>query len=329
GQAEGALPVVVVFPGYRWGKNRRARMYRPMAQTLCATGRFVVLPRVGAAGGTPGAAPPDDALADFHAAVQWVLGNAANFGGDPRRIHVLGYGAGAHLAMLYTLAVPLRTWYQQADRISPSARLLSTPQADQRLRTWLARIRGARPLAGLLLVSGVFDLAAQRKYEVSRSIQYVSATARTFGTPAPGNSDDAWSPAAIVRALRRRSAYIPAELFAQSVLLIHGQRDSTFVLAQSQRMFRELCDVDVPRVDMKIYANLRRVDPAIALLAPRSPLAVSLLADIGASLDGEPGRRDQQQQPAAETGTGGEAVGDADTGYFGSRRRVAVHEAAN
>ncbi|KAJ1723017.1 hypothetical protein LPJ53_002635 [Coemansia erecta] len=299
------LPVVVVFPGYRWSKTKRARMYRPMAQTLCAAGRFVVLPRVGGKD-----AQVDDALCDFHAAVQWVFANAVNFGADPRRVHLLGYGAGAHLCMLYSLVVPLKTWYAQADRMAQDAQLMSTRAADRRLRAWLGRIRRvARPVAGLVLVSGVFDLAAQRRYEASRCIENVSATARTFGAlDLAAREDDAWSPAAIVRALRRRSAFIPAELFAQSVLLIHGQRDSTFVLAQSQRMFRELCDVDVPRVDMKIYANLRRVDPAIALLAPGSPLALSLLGDIGASLEkvreDEDGGRGRKQQQGRRDGEG-------------------------
>ncbi|KAJ2269302.1 hypothetical protein EV176_004662 [Coemansia sp. RSA 451] len=35
---------------------------------------------------------------------------------------------------------------------------------------------------------------------------------------------------------------------------------------------------------MKIYANLRRVDPSIALLAPASALALSLLEDIRSSV---------------------------------------------
>ncbi|KAJ1852583.1 hypothetical protein GGH12_002634 [Coemansia sp. RSA 1822] len=274
----GHMPVVVILPGYRWSKTKRARMYRPMAQTLCGDGMFVVLPRVGGAG-----AGLEDILGDFHQAVQWVFENADNFGGDARRVHLLGYGAGAHLCTMYSLVVPLKTWYAQADRIAPGAQLLSTSRADQALRSWLKRIRRVqRPVAGLILVSGVFDIAGQRKYEAERCIEHLSATCRTFG--ALDDAAEAWSPSAIVRSLRRRSAFIPAELFASSVLLIHGRRDSTFVLQQSQRLFRELCEIDVPDVNMKIYANLRRVDPSIALLAPASALAQSLLEDIRSSV---------------------------------------------
>ncbi|KAJ1990357.1 hypothetical protein GGI25_005203 [Coemansia spiralis] len=272
------FPILVIFPGYRWSKTKRARLYRPMAQTLCADGMFVVLPRIGGLG-----ASLEDILCDFHLTVQWVFENALNFGGDPKRVHLLGYGASAHLCTMYSLVVPLKTWYAQADRISPDAQLLPSRASDQCLRQWLRRIkRIPRPVAGLILVSGVFDIASQRKYETERCIEHLSATSKTFG--GRKELEEAWSPSTIVRCLRRRSAYIPAELFAQSVLLIHGKRDSTFVLAQSQRLFRELCEIDVPDVNMKIYANLRRVDPSIALLAPSSALAMSLLDDIRSSV---------------------------------------------
>ncbi|KAJ2367644.1 hypothetical protein H4S02_002906 [Coemansia sp. RSA 2611] len=293
---DGHVPVVVILPGYRWSKTKRARMYRPMAQTLCGDGMFVVLPRVGGAG-----ASVEDIMGDFHLAVQWVFDNAAQFGGDPRRVHLLGYGAGAHLCAMYSLVVPLKTWYAQADRVAPNAQLLSTRRADQRLRAWLKRIRRVqRPVAGLILVSGVFDIASQRAYEAERCIENLSATCTAFGVLP--DADEAWSPAAIVRCLRRRSAFIPAELFAASALLIHGKRDSTFVLQQSQRLFRELCEIDVPDVNMKIYANLRRVDPAIALLAPASALAQSLLEDIRSSV----------APPGADRAVYGNSITDGD-----------------
>ncbi|KAJ1892015.1 hypothetical protein LPJ66_006597 [Kickxella alabastrina] len=272
------FPILIIFPGYRWSKTKRARMYRPMAQTLCGDGMFVVLPRVGGVD-----ASLEDILCDFHLTVQWVFENAVNFGGDPKRVHLMGYGAGAHLCMMYSLIVPLKTWYAQADRMSPDAQLLSSRASDQCLRRWLRKIRRVpRPVAGLILVSGVFDIASQRRYETERCIENLSATAKAFG--GSREREDAWSPAAIVRRLRRCSAFIPSELFAHSVLLIHGKRDSTFVLTQSQRLFRELAEIDVPDVNMKIYANLRRVDPSIALLAPASALAQSLLEDIRASV---------------------------------------------
>lgn len=271
---EKGLAVVVIFPGYRWTRTKRARMFGPMAQTLCGDGVFAVLPRVGT--GTNAGLP--EMLADFHQAVQWVVANAGNFGGDPQRVHLLGYGAGAHLSALYSLAVPVRAWYAQAGK---EAQLLSDNEADKELRQWARAIgKMGRPVAGLILVSGVFDIEMQRKHERERCIENLSATARAFSTPNP----EAWSPSAIIRCLRRRSAYIPQELFARNALLIHGRRDSTFVMAQSERMFRELCAVGVPDVNMKIYANLRRVDPAIALLAPQSALAQSLMDDIRTAL---------------------------------------------
>ncbi|KAJ2804290.1 hypothetical protein H4R20_002564 [Coemansia guatemalensis] len=313
GKEDTQLAILVIFPGYRWSKTKRARMYRPMAQTLCSDGMFVVLPRVGGVG-----ASLEDTLGDFHHAVQWVFDNAVNFGGDPRRVHLLGYGAGAHLCTMYSLVVPLKTWYAQADRISPSAQLLASPGADQSLRRWLRRVkRVQRPVAGLILVSGVFDIVSQRKYETERCIENLSATAKTFG--GMRDREEAWSPATIVRALRRRSAYIPAELFASSVLLIHGKRDSTFVLNQSQRLFRELCEIDVPEVNMKIYANLRRVDPSIALLAPASALAQSLLEDIRSTVSPPRSMSPQLSQPPAPGGNDHGDTSDASARGRGAR----------
>ncbi|KAJ2743979.1 hypothetical protein GGI20_003333 [Coemansia sp. BCRC 34301] len=252
--------VVVVFPGYRWTRTRRARMYRPMAQTLCGDGLFVVLPRVGSGGG------PGGALEDFHVAVQWVVANAANFGADAACVHVMGCGAGAHLCAMYSLSAALRTWYAQADRMALGAQLLTSPAADAALRRAVRSMRHPPRVAGLVLVSGVYDIVAQRRYEADRCIEHLTAAARAF---VPGE-EEAWSPALVLRALRRRSAVLPPELFPAAALLIHGRHDSTFELAQSQRMFKELCAVGVNDVQIKIYANLRRVDPAIALLAPRT-----------------------------------------------------------
>ncbi|KAJ2468313.1 hypothetical protein EV174_006319, partial [Coemansia sp. RSA 2320] len=227
-------------------------MYRPMAQTLCGAGLFVVLPRVGST--------PRSALEDLHVAVAWVAGNAANFGGDPRRVHLMGCGAGAHVCAMYGLAPAVRAWYGAARAAGggggSAARLLGDGDADDELRLGMRGLRAARGVAGLVLVSGVYDLVAQRRYEAARCIEHMTAAARAFGGSAA--RELAWSPALVVRALRRRSAALPASLFAPSVLLIHGRLDSTFELAQSQRMFRELCGVGVAGVAMKIYANLRR-----------------------------------------------------------------------
>ncbi|KAJ1937194.1 hypothetical protein FBU59_004826, partial [Linderina macrospora] len=130
------FPVLVIFPGYRWSKTKRARLYRPMAQTLCGDGMFVVLPKVGSTG-----ASLEEIMGDFHQCVQWVFENAVNFGGDPNRVHLLGYGAGAHLCTMYSLVVPLKTWYAQADRMANDAQLLSSRASDQTLRKWLRTIR--------------------------------------------------------------------------------------------------------------------------------------------------------------------------------------------
>ncbi|KAJ2531382.1 hypothetical protein EV175_007225, partial [Coemansia sp. RSA 1933] len=72
------------------------------------------------------------------------------------------------------------------------------------------------------------------------------------------------------------------------------------------RLFRELCEIDVPDVNMKIYANLRRVDPSIALLAPSSALAMSLLEDIRASVSLSVEQQDSASGAAQRKSKGGD-----------------------
>ena len=67
---------------------------------------------------------------------------------------------------------------------------------------------------------------------------------------------------------------------AKRVLFVHGRKDATFPFVSSHRLFRTLCQWDVPDVNMKVYANLRRIDPTVALLSPPAPLTQSLLEDV-------------------------------------------------
>lgn len=79
----------------------------------------------------------DDIVAEVRRAYDWIVGNAAAFGGDPARVVVSGHSAGAHLA----------------------ASLIATEGA-----------RGAAGLRGLVLVSGVFALEPIRHCYVNDAL---------------------------------------------------------------------------------------------------------------------------------------------------------------
>lgn len=96
--ATAPAPVVVFFYGGGWETGDRA-MYRFVGAALAKHGVLVVIPdyRLHPAVQFPAF------MQDGAAAVAWVRGNAARFGGDPHRLFLLGHSAGAQIATLLAL----------------------------------------------------------------------------------------------------------------------------------------------------------------------------------------------------------------------------------
>ncbi len=91
-------PVVIFIYGGSWKSGDRS-MYRFVGGAFASRGFVVVVPdyRI-----YPDVAYPafiDDAAA----AVAWTKANIAEYGGDPRRIFLVGHSAGAHIAAMLTL----------------------------------------------------------------------------------------------------------------------------------------------------------------------------------------------------------------------------------
>ena len=93
-----ALPVIVFFYGGGWDSGSRT-LYGWAAQALAARGFLVALPdyRV-----VPQVVFPAF-IEDAAAATAKAADVAAQYGGDPARLGVLGHSAGAHLAMMIAL----------------------------------------------------------------------------------------------------------------------------------------------------------------------------------------------------------------------------------
>ena len=92
------LPVVVFLYGGGWYGGERG-MYPFVGASLGAKGVLTVIPdyRV-----YPQVRFPDF-VDDAARAVAWTRAHAAEYGGDPRRIFLIGHSAGAHIAALLTL----------------------------------------------------------------------------------------------------------------------------------------------------------------------------------------------------------------------------------
>ena len=90
--------VVVFFYGGGWRTGDRAE-YRFVAQTLTRYGATVVIPdyRTYPTGVFP------DFMHDAAAAVAWTYKNIAQYGGDPKKIYLMGHSAGGHIVTLLAL----------------------------------------------------------------------------------------------------------------------------------------------------------------------------------------------------------------------------------
>ncbi|HMB94824.1 MAG TPA: alpha/beta hydrolase, partial [Tepidisphaeraceae bacterium] len=93
-----AAPVVIFFYGGDWQSGNKSD-YRFVADAFTSRGFVAVLPDYRL---YPQVTFPSF-VEDAALAVRWTHDNAANFGGDPRRIYLMGHSAGAHIAALLTL----------------------------------------------------------------------------------------------------------------------------------------------------------------------------------------------------------------------------------
>jgi len=95
--ADGA-PVVVFFYGGRWSSGRKG-LYQIVGRALRARGYAVVIPdyRI-----YPKVRFPAF-VEDGAQAVRWTRDHIAAYGGDPRRLFVVGHSAGAHIAAMLSL----------------------------------------------------------------------------------------------------------------------------------------------------------------------------------------------------------------------------------
>lgn len=87
------FPVLIFIHGGAWRSGDRSN-YPPLGNRFAVEGIGVAIPSYRLMPGAPHPAQVEDATA----AVEWVIRNIAQYGGDPKRIYVAGHSAGGHLA---------------------------------------------------------------------------------------------------------------------------------------------------------------------------------------------------------------------------------------
>lgn len=109
-QAEAPAPVVVFFYGGGWSSGSKA-MYHFVGAGLAARGVLVVIPDYRL---YPEVRFPAF-MHDATAALAWAHANVSRYGGNPRRLFLMGHSAGAQIATL----LALDAGYLQSVRLSP------------------------------------------------------------------------------------------------------------------------------------------------------------------------------------------------------------------
>lgn len=184
------VPVVVFFYGGGWETGEKAS-YRFVGAALAARGLVTVIPDYRL---YPQVQFPAF-VRDAAAAVGWAHANVAQYGGDPRRLFLMGHSAGAHIATLLALDPE----YLASIQLSPH-----------------------RDICGVIGLAGLYDFPPLNDEERaifgpvaiwprSQPINYVSAGAppmlllagRQDGTVDPGNT--------LRLAARLRQVGVPAE----------------------------------------------------------------------------------------------------------------------
>lgn len=98
GRGESPRPVVIFWHGGRWSYGDKDQ-YRFVARTLVELGAVAVLPNYR----LYPSVRLDGAMQDVGTAIAFVQRHAAEWGGDPERVIVMGHSAGAQLAALALL----------------------------------------------------------------------------------------------------------------------------------------------------------------------------------------------------------------------------------
>jgi arylformamidase len=89
-------PVLLFVHGGRW-RPQPDNMFVYFADTVVNAGAHFVAARFATLDPPKAPTRMPDMIAELRRAVAWLGANAASFGGDPTRIHVIGHSSGAHL----------------------------------------------------------------------------------------------------------------------------------------------------------------------------------------------------------------------------------------
>ena len=187
---------------------------------------------------------------DVDEAIQWTLSNCKTYGGDPKRVVVIGQSAGAHLGS----CVLLRKALEELDEATNDASPLSNHHQH------LHSSYKARAVRGFMAASGPYNITAMQdifhRHGLDRNIVLLMF----------GNNLDRHSPTHLVEQCRnlcnRADCSLSLENFLPPFAIVHGTSDKTVPYSGAEEYTSCLRDAGV-RVTSTNYAGWSHTDPIL------------------------------------------------------------------
>ncbi|KAI5480118.1 hypothetical protein MNV49_001778 [Pseudohyphozyma bogoriensis] len=307
-EEEGYLAPVVVFVT---GMGHRGLLMRAVgsmvALRLRRLGFVVVVPEI--IGWPEGRA--SDMVADMRKVLVWTNETIAMYGGDPNKIHVFGWGTGAHISLVCPhslesaqenapkqLTIPCLalarqlTIIQDAVVTSRDAYLAKPPPNQQvQIAAGIRRVRipHASPpqpiprISGLIFVSGVFDVIKQLRHEVKWGIDELSSLRRVCGPSTGASLLNCPS-----HLLYGSAQFLPPHALPSKILIIAGGKDVAVPFSQAVLMKNLLTGIGV-EVALKLYKEETHLGSLASLMQTTrySALMVREIEALVLDMDGE------------------------------------------
>ncbi|KAI7906392.1 Alpha/Beta hydrolase protein [Cokeromyces recurvatus] len=275
-------PIVIFIYGGGWGSGNKM-IYSTLANTLRELGYVVIVPDYR----KYPEVKINEIYKDIREAIKWSYKHALEFNGDPEQIYLMGHSAGAQLAAQVVLSDVIEQVKYDQD-IHSNQEAITPPNTSEKHDPIMEKkidhlykhhmlfskdkSNDFLPLVeGLILFSGVYDVASHYIHETSRGVETISAMARVMGMTEEGYVAN--SPLHLIET--------NSTLFSNSeelldlwprILFVHGQKDLTVGMDQTANIFNTLGQVfpferrQEVDVRMRLYKRMGHSDPILCLM---------------------------------------------------------------
>lgn len=299
------VPIVVFIYGGSWSSGNKA-FYGLLANMLRRMGYIAVVPDY--------RKYPEVLIEDIYDDVRQVLEvvgqEGDSWGGDVDRIFVIGHSAGAHITAQVVLGAVLKEVRMRAAS-EVGAAVATAGMTNGKVNAIHSNGFGHGPkmpnVQGLVLMAGVYDVAAHYDFEAARGVEDISAMGRCMGgsrksfdanspkylLPLPRNAKSAKALEGAERGgeyemLAAATSRCLAEIMPR-VMLVHGERDGTVPVSSTIDFYKAIGnaireeDRDTVDVRVRLYKRMGHSEVVTALMANlffRNRSTGSLIRDL-------------------------------------------------